>query len=210
MLSQQAYAAINPPLQWTSACNNGKIAAGHTHCSSKPHDMRTHCTDRCPHCSCSCSTVVLRVLSMRRCIPTASSSAALTLAGTHPSPCSTHRRKARQAWPRLAWWLLDMCIINAFQLWSLGQSRPKQLDFREQLMHQLMKQLPQDQLPRKHGGHPCAPGALATEHYAEAADGQGDCAQCSHQSDHRVRSSYVCHACRAHLCLGECFALYHS
>ena len=103
-----------------------------------------------------------------------------------------------------------MCIINAFQLWSIGQSRPKQLDFREQLMHQLMKQLPPDQLPRKHGGHPCAPDALATDHYVEAAGGQGDCAQCSHQSGHRVRSSYVCHTYRAHLCLGECFALYHS
>lgn len=119
-------------------------------------------------------------------------------------------RKARRCWPRLAWWLLDMCIINAFKLWSIGQSRPKQLDFREQLMHALLQQLPPDQLPRKHGGHPRAPGALATEHYVEAAGGQGDCAQCSHQSKHRARSSYVCHTCRAHLCLGECFALYHS
>lgn len=119
-------------------------------------------------------------------------------------------RKARRCWPRLAWWLLDICIINAFKLWSIGQHHPKQLDFREQLMHQLLKQLPPDQLPRKHGGHSSASGALAIEHYAEAAGEQGDCVQCSHQSDHRVRSSYVCHTCRAHLCMGECFALYHS
>jgi hypothetical protein len=24
-------------------------------------------------------------------------------------------RKARRSWPRLAWWLLDMCVINAFK-----------------------------------------------------------------------------------------------
>jgi Transposase IS4 len=119
-------------------------------------------------------------------------------------------RKAMRCWPRLAWWLLDMCVINAFKLWSIGRDHPSQLDFRIQLMHQLMEQLPAASYPRKHGGHPCAPGALAKEHFAEAAGGQGDCAQCSHQSERRVRSSYVCHTCRAHLCVGECFALYHS
>jgi hypothetical protein len=30
-------------------------------------------------------------------------------------------RKAMRSWPRLAWLLLDMCVINAFQLWSTGQ-----------------------------------------------------------------------------------------
>ena len=30
-------------------------------------------------------------------------------------------RKSKKAWPRLAWWLLDMCIVNAFQLWSIGK-----------------------------------------------------------------------------------------
>jgi hypothetical protein len=39
-------------------------------------------------------------------------------------------RKAMRCWPRLAWWLLDMCIINAFKLWSIGQDRVSQLDFR--------------------------------------------------------------------------------
>lgn len=119
-------------------------------------------------------------------------------------------RKARRCWPRLAWWLLDICIINAFKLWSIGQYQPKQLDFREQLMHQLLKQLPPEQAPRKHGGHPRAPGSLATDHYVEAAGEEGDCVQCSHRPGNRVRSSHVCHTCRAHLCIGECFALYHS
>jgi hypothetical protein len=119
-------------------------------------------------------------------------------------------RKAGRCWPRLAWWLLDICIINAFKLWSIGQHQPKQLDFREQLMYQLLKQLPPEQAPRQHGGHPRAPGSLTTEHYIEATGEEGDCVQCSHRPGNRVRSSYVCHTCRSHLCIGECFALYHS
>ena len=210
LVSQQTYAAINPPLQRTPACNNGKIAAGHTHSSRKPHDMRTHCTDRCPHCSCFCSTVVLRVLSMLRCIPTASSSAALTLAGAHHSPHSTHRRKARRAWPRLAWWLLDACILNAFQLWSIGQHRPSQLRFREELMHELLKQLPSESIPRKRGAglHPAH--ALASEHFPERAGSERDCVECSRQPDVRVQSRFLCHACQVHLCIGSCFSRHHA
>ena len=142
LLSQQEHAATSLPAHVSPVRYNGKIAAGNVHNSSKPHDMRIHRIDRCPHCSRSCRAVVLRVLSMRRCIPTASSAAALTLAAAHPSPHSTHRQKAHRAWPRLAWWLLDMCIINAFQLWSKGQQHLGQLRFRKELMHQLLQQLP--------------------------------------------------------------------
>lgn len=119
-------------------------------------------------------------------------------------------RKARRCWPRLAWWLLDMCIINAFKLWSIGKDRKNQLEFREQLMHQLLNQQPRDQLPRMHGGHPPASFALAKDHYSEASSKPGDCVQCSEQPAKRVRSSHICHTCQVHLCIGECFALYHS
>jgi hypothetical protein len=44
-------------------------------------------------------------------------------------------RKANRAWPRLTWWLIDISIVNAFNLWSIGKESPKQFDFREQLMH---------------------------------------------------------------------------
>ena len=34
-------------------------------------------------------------------------------------------RKSKKAWSRLAWWLLDMCIVNAFQLWAIGKDTPR-------------------------------------------------------------------------------------
>lgn len=119
-------------------------------------------------------------------------------------------RKARRCWPRLAWWLLDVCIINAFKLWSIGQRRPKQLDFREQLMHELLKQLPAGQMPRKEGAqHPSA-NALAKDHYSILSAEERDCKQCSRRPDHRQQTNYVCNACAVHLCLGDCFHMYHT
>ena len=119
-------------------------------------------------------------------------------------------RKARRAWPRLAWWLLDACILNAFQLWSIGQHRPSQLRFREELMHELLKQLPREQAPRKRGAGLRPTHALACEHYPAHAERPRDCVVCSRQPDVRVRSSILCHACQVHLCVGQCFARYHA
>jgi len=119
-------------------------------------------------------------------------------------------RKARRVWPRLAWWLLDACIFNAFQLWSIGQRRPSQLRFREELMHELLKQLAPELTPRKRGAglHPAY--ALASEHFPERAGSERDCIECSLQPAARVQSRFICHACQVHLCIGSCFSRHHA
>ena len=119
-------------------------------------------------------------------------------------------RKAMRSWPRLAWWLLDMCVINAFQLWSKGQQHQGQLRFREELMYELLKQLPAESTPRKRGAglHPAH--ALAHEHFTIHTDQLRDCKACSTQPHGRKQTHYACAACEAHLCIGKCFALYHS
>ena len=119
-------------------------------------------------------------------------------------------RKAMRCWPRLAWWLLDMCVINAFKLWSKGQQHPGQLCFREELMHQLFQQLPTEHTPRRHGGRPPPPNAPASIHSSELSSLERDCKQCSHQPRNRKQTNYVCSACDVHLCLGECFRSYHA
>jgi len=119
-------------------------------------------------------------------------------------------RKARRCWPRLAWWLLDMCIINAFKLWSIGQDHPSQLRFREELMHQLLEQQPDQRRPVQARAHPRAEDALVKDHYLEHADERRDCVVCSHRPEIRKRTQLVCHSCQVHLCLGECFVRYHA
>jgi hypothetical protein len=115
-----------------------------------------------------------------------------------------------RSWPRLAWWLLDMCVINAFQLWSKGQQHLGQLRFREELMHELLKQLSPESVPRKRGAGRHPAHALASEHFSVHADEERDCSVCSRQPEQRKRTRFACSACNAHLCLGHCFASYHS
>jgi hypothetical protein len=119
-------------------------------------------------------------------------------------------RKAMRSWPRLAWWLLDMCVINAFKLWSIGRERVSQLDFRLQLMHELLQQLPVEAKPREHGGRPPLPHAAAAVHSSELVTEERDCKYCSHRTRNRKRTNYICGACQVHLCLGQCFRAYHA
>jgi len=119
-------------------------------------------------------------------------------------------RKAMRSWPRLAWWLLDMCIVNAFKLWSMGQQHPGQLRFREELMHELLKQLPAEQRPRREGKRPRAADSLAKDHYPQHSGLERDCVECSQQAEPRKRSRIICASCTVHLCIGQCFARYHT
>jgi hypothetical protein len=119
-------------------------------------------------------------------------------------------RKARRCWPRLAWWLLDMCILNAFKLWSIGQQQSNQLRFREELVHELLTQLPAEYKPHRESRRPSAADSMAKDHYPERVHEDRDCAQCSQRQQERVRSTFICHTCKVHLCCGECFSLYHS
>jgi hypothetical protein len=210
LLHEWAYAASSHPRQWTSAHCNGKRKAGHTCSRRELYDLCICCIDRCSHCSLLSRAAMLCVSSMYRRSPTSSSVAAVILTSVHLSSCMTHHLKAQRCWPRLAWWLLDMCVINAFQLWSKGQQHGGQLRFREELMHELIKQLPAEQVPRKRGAglHPVH--ALASEHYPLLSDVDRDCHHCSKRSTGRKRSRIICAECGVHLCIGACFAAHHS
>jgi hypothetical protein len=119
-------------------------------------------------------------------------------------------RKSMRCWPRLAWWLIDMCIINAFKLWSIGQDHSSQLRFREELMHELLKQLPPERTPRKRGAGLHPTHALASEHFTIHTGQLRDCKVCSTQPHDRRQTHYACAACDVHLCIGDCFARYHA
>ena len=119
-------------------------------------------------------------------------------------------RKAMRCWPRLAWWLLDMCVVNAFKLWSAAAQHLGQLRFREELMHELVAQLPPDQRPQRASARPNPATALAKDHYPEHTDSRGDCVVCCDRAIGRTRSRFLCAECGVHLCVGKCFSMYHS
>lgn len=119
-------------------------------------------------------------------------------------------RKSRRCWTRLVWWLIDICIINAFRLWQVQHPDESHLTFRMQLAHELMECPPADRRPQR-AAHPPPGGAvLAKDHYSVLVREDRDCVVCSERPAHRKRTSYVCVACQQHMCLGECFSSYHQ
>jgi len=118
-------------------------------------------------------------------------------------------RKAMRAWPRLAWWLIDISIVNAFKLWSIGKDRPKQLEFREQLMHALVKLFGSNREAVQASRGANASVALAQEHYSVQSEEERDCKQCSVRPNNRTQTRFICAKCAVHLCIGKCFAHYH-
>jgi len=119
-------------------------------------------------------------------------------------------RKSRNCWTRLLWWLIDMCILNAFRLYQVQHPDESHLQFRMQLANELMECLPRERRP--HGGtqHPQGTLAMARDHYTVLSEERRDCRVCSHQPERRVQTQYICAQCHVHLCIGACFTAYHQ
>jgi hypothetical protein len=118
-------------------------------------------------------------------------------------------RKSKKWWPRLVWWLIDMCIINAYSLYQQTQQvQTSQLEFRQQLMQQLAEQYASEQS--------CASSDSSTsshhqtrQHWPHHTNKKRDCVFCSHEPESRQQSRVQCKQCRVHLCVDPCFELYH-
>jgi hypothetical protein len=123
--------------------------------------------------------------------------------------CYLPGRKSKRSWWRLVWWLLDMCIVNAYILHQIDRHGFSQLLFRETLMHELVKPFISNQNTIQTSRGANVSVTLATEHYSELSDIKRDCMYCSKYAEKRVRTMYRCHTCQVHLCIGNCFAMYH-
>jgi hypothetical protein len=120
------------------------------------------------------------------------------------------QRKSYKNWPSLAWWLLDICIINAYTLWCLDtHSAVTQRAFRETLMHQLAAAYPIPH-PREQVGRPSHRPVVNDGHWPAHSDTRRDCVHCSGGREHRVKTNIVCEVCGVHLCLDCCFKQYHD
>jgi hypothetical protein len=119
-------------------------------------------------------------------------------------------RKSRKCSTRLVWWLLDICILNAYRLWQCDHPEESHLTFRMALMHELMEQLPAERRPQRamrawEGG-----AALATEHYSTHSPDKRDCRVCSDRARERKQTHLICTKCAVHLCCEDCWKTYHS
>ena len=120
------------------------------------------------------------------------------------------QRKSMKVWPSLAWWLIDMCIINSYTLWRLDTcATTGQLDFR----HALRKQIPAAYPPPAHRRHRRAlhqPPTTGEGHWPKRVSRRRDCTHCSRTKERRVKSRTMCKHCNVHLCVEPCFELFHT
>jgi hypothetical protein len=119
-------------------------------------------------------------------------------------------RKSRRCYTRLVWWLIDICILNAFRLWRVQHPDESHLTFRMQLAHELMECLPPDRRPQRAAHPPPAGTALAKDHFSVRFPEERDCRQCSNRAGQRKQTHFICAECKVHLCIGDCFRAYHS
>jgi hypothetical protein len=119
-------------------------------------------------------------------------------------------RKSKRTFSRIAWWLIDMCIINAFRLYQLDQPLVKQLDFRISLMRELVAEWLKGKAAESNTPEPDRELPLACVHFSESKQKERDCNYCSDRGEKRVQTCYFCAACQKHLCLGTCFAKFHA
>jgi len=118
-------------------------------------------------------------------------------------------RKTVRSWPSLAWWLIDMCIINAYTLWRLDtSSQMSQLEFREALLLQLQAAYPSPSSSEQQAV-PSDSIRPSDGHWPQHSSRRRNCIHCSEGRNHRIRSNYICSGCGKHLCIDPCFRLYH-
>jgi hypothetical protein len=120
------------------------------------------------------------------------------------------RRKSKRCWPQLVWWAIDMCILNAYSLYRQQQQvKISQLQFREQLIQQLVERYPQQ---RAIIGRPPRTPIVGKQqqHWPPRLEDRADCVYCSRQPDRRSRTRVRCDLCNVALCLDPCFKLFHT
>jgi hypothetical protein len=118
-------------------------------------------------------------------------------------------RRSKKWWPRLAWWLIDMCIINAYSLFTQRSHVPtSQLEFRMQLVQSLTEAYspPSTHSDSSHHSHVGRPLGI---HYPHRSEHRRTCVQCSEGRESRKETVFECKQCRAHLCIDPCFEAYH-
>jgi hypothetical protein len=120
------------------------------------------------------------------------------------------QRKSCKGWPSLAWWLMDLCILNSYALWRLdSKADDSQLDFRQALLRQIPAAYRLPPTPAKRT-RPTHPSMLPGSHYPKHSDEQRDCRHCSRTAEARRRGRVMCDVRSVHLCMDPCFRLYHE
>lgn len=119
-------------------------------------------------------------------------------------------RKSTCQRTRLIWWLVNLCVVNAYTLYEMSHPHINQLDFRVALYKSLAAKHQHNVYSTKSHDEGVSRIALACRHYTDRSDSANECVVCSRKHGKRVRTRFVCTACAKHMCMGKCFSTYHT
>ena len=117
-------------------------------------------------------------------------------------------RKSLKWWPRLAWWCIDICIINAYSLHCMNKSdHMTHLRFRERLMHQLLEKYGEARSDRGQLSQQISLDSQ-NQHRLIRAELERDCSLCSMQPKNRKGTRFKCQVCDVFLCAVPCYDMH--
>lgn len=121
-------------------------------------------------------------------------------------------RKSIRWYMRLFWFLIDVCVVNAYIMEQLSPHHCKrsQKDFRLDLANVYIRL----ENTRKRPGRPRSlpiPVRLTDRHFSEKVSGsRRRCCVCAKRYHLEKRTCYQCSICSVALCPGTCFTIYHT
>jgi hypothetical protein len=119
-------------------------------------------------------------------------------------------RKSKRWWPRLAFWLIDMCIINSWRLYQKQiNQKITQLEFRLLLMNQLADINNNNNINNNSNTHTSNINNNI-DHWPIHVSEQGRCWYCHHIKKMRSAPQTKCEYCDIYLCIDGCFKNYHT
>jgi len=119
-------------------------------------------------------------------------------------------RQSRRWWPHLAWWLLDVAIANAQRLFEIKSSEKiSAMDFRTQLMHQLVGDIPSQAATQQHK-RPRLQPPPSEAHQLVPSLTLHDCVICSRRPEHRKRTNFQCAPCGVYVCASPCYDIHRA
>jgi hypothetical protein len=119
-------------------------------------------------------------------------------------------RKSMNQRTRMIWWLVNLCIVNAYTLYEKSHPHITQLDFRI-LLYKSLAAAYRDGMNTSASGQAYEYGVpSALDHYHEHSGIKRDCVACSDRTKKRVETVFWCAGCKKHMCIGKCFYTYHK
>ncbi len=115
-------------------------------------------------------------------------------------------RKSKRCWPRLVWWLLELCILNAFYLWKKNTGGKSHKKFRLSLIREIRDKYNLNTVLSS--TDPLVHNRNTSEHQIVYSVTQSNCYICWNEEGKRKCSNFKCLSCCKFVCVSPCYDIH--